>query len=139
VRGFRRSPIVLLLISAAALTGCASTRMAGLGPLPNDEKLVTLVVTEKRSTVEEHCRGAFALGPILGCQMMRSTTAADGRPVRTVKIVRYTDSLPSPMAFEIDLHELCHTVASLQTISDPCHADNQGLLQTSSSTALRPR
>ena len=26
---------------------------------------------------------------------------------------------------------LCHTVAALQTIDDPCHAENNGLIQMS--------
>jgi hypothetical protein len=45
--------------------------------------------------------------------------------------VRYTDALPSTMAFEIEVHELCHAVAALQTIDDSCHAENNGLIQTS--------
>ena len=55
---------------------------------------------------------------------------ADGRS-RLIKVVRYTDALPSPMAFEIEIHELCHTVAALQPIDDPCHAENNGLIQMS--------
>ena len=48
-------------------------------------------------------------------------------PTRVVKIVRYTDALPSEMAFEIDLHELCHMVAALQPVlRDPCHDGNDG-------------
>jgi len=47
------------------------------------------------------------------------------------QVVRYTDALPSMMAFEIEIHELCHAVAALQTIDDPCHAENNGLIQTS--------
>ena len=48
---------------------------------------------------------------------------------RAVKIVRYTDRLPSEMAFEIDLHELCHVVAALQPIADPCHNGNGGTIR----------
>jgi hypothetical protein len=35
------------------------------------------------------------------------------------------------MAFAIEIHEFCHAIAALQTIDDPCHAENNGLLQTS--------
>ena len=55
----------------------------------------------------------------------------DGRTARLIRLVRYTDALPSTMAFEIEVHELCHAVAALQTIDDPCHAENNGLIQTS--------
>jgi hypothetical protein len=53
-----------------------------------------------------------------------------------VKIVRYTDALPSRMAFEIDAHELCHAIASVQGIADPCHAENHGLVEPSASLRL---
>ncbi len=69
----------------------------------------------------------------------RSQSAAESRPararhalVRTVKVVRYTDFLPSALAFEIDAHELCHAIAAFQTIPDPCHVGNEGLAQSSS-------
>jgi hypothetical protein len=35
------------------------------------------------------------------------------------------------MAFEIDIHELCHAVAALQPIEDPCHVGNRGFLRSS--------
>jgi hypothetical protein len=35
------------------------------------------------------------------------------------------------MAFEIEIHEFCHAIAALRTIDDPCHAENNGLLQAS--------
>jgi hypothetical protein len=52
-------------------------------------------------------------------------------------IVRYTDSLPSKLAFEIEVHELCHAIASLQTIDDPCHVGNDGLLTAESAARVR--
>jgi len=54
-----------------------------------------------------------------------------------VKVVRYADVLPSKLAFEIDAHELCHAIASVQVIDDPCHAENRGIVE--SAAALRPR
>ncbi len=113
----------------ALLNGCAGTRTLQMGVLPNNESLVTLTVTEDRNVVARHCQGAVALGPILGCQTSRTMTMPDGQQIKAVKIVRYTDALPSPMAMEIDVHELCHAVASLQPLSDPCHIGNGGMLQ----------
>lgn len=110
-----------------------------MGLLGNNEQLVTLVVTEDRALIQDQCRGALAMGPILGCQITRSTTLPDGETVRLIKIVRYTDALPSEMAFEIDLHELCHAVATLQTVADPCHVGNNGLLQSMPRAVLRIR
>jgi hypothetical protein len=129
VRSLRRFA-VLVLLPGVALVGCATTRSGAMGLLPNQERLVTLVVTEDKALIQDHCRGALAVGPILGCQVTRDTVLPDGNQVRLIKIVRYTDWLPSAMAFEIDLHELCHAVATLQsTVPDPCHAENDGLLQ----------
>ena len=119
------------------LAGCASTRAGAMGLLPTNERLVTLVVSEDRTLIEDHCRGAIAAGPVYGCQITRSITLPDGNPVRLIKIVRYTDALPSAMSFEIDLHELCHTVATLQTgLPDPCHVENHGLLENAPPTTV---
>jgi len=49
--------------------------------------------------------------------------------VRMIKIVRYAETLPSPATFEIDAHELCHAIAALQVVDDPCHEGNGGVLQ----------
>lgn len=122
---------LLLLAGGIALSGCASTRMARLGMLANGEPLVTLVVSEDRQVVERECRDVPALGPVLGCHLSRATSLPNGVEVRAVKIVRYTDALPSRMAFDIDVHELCHTIASLQAIEDPCHAEDGGVIQVS--------
>ncbi len=107
-----------------------------MGPLADHENLVTLTVTEDRTVVSDQCRGALTIGPVMGCQVTRTAMLPGGDEVRLVKIVRYTDALPSAMAFEIDLHELCHTVASLQAIPDPCHIGNNGFLQHPPHTVL---
>lgn len=122
------------------LAGCAAgTRVAHIGLLPTQENLVTLVVSQDREFIAEECRGALALGPIYGCQTTRSTTLPDGSKVRLVKIVRYTDSLPSRLAMEIDAHELCHAVASLQSVPDPCHVGNNGFLQAAPRAIIKLR
>src|SRR5262249_5496993 len=108
-----------------------------VGILPNGERLVTLVVSENRQVVHRECQEVPALGPVLGCQTSRTLALPNGAAVRAVKIVRYTDALPSKIAFEIDAHELCHAIASVQVIEDPCHGENRGIVE--SSTALRPR
>ena len=99
-----------------------------MGVLPNDERLVTLVVSEDRGIVRDECRNVEAVGPILGCSLWRPVTVGN-QPIRVIKIVRYTDRLPSPLALEIDVHELCHAVAALQPLTDPCHADNGGVVR----------
>jgi hypothetical protein len=121
-----------LLTVALVLTGCAGgTRIATFGPLAGGAALVTLVVSEDPEVVATHCEPARRTGTVLGCQLSWPVTLDDGRPVRRVKIVRYTDSLPSPLAFEIDIHELCHAVAVLQAMHDPCHEGNGGVAQAS--------
>jgi hypothetical protein len=127
----------LAVLTIALLAGCASTRSAAMGRLPNDENLVSLTVTQDRSIVEQQCEGVPAVGRILGCQTMRTLVLPDGEHVRLVKIVRFTDTLPSEMAFEIDLHELCHAIASVQSVPDPCHVGNNGTLQSAVPRALR--
>jgi len=69
--------------------------------------------------------------PVLGCQISWPVVLEDGRRARSVKVVRYTEALPSALTFEIDVHELCHTVATLQAFRDPCHVGNDGVAQTS--------
>lgn len=133
-----KTPVARVLLALVALlgaTGCAGTRIATFGPLAGGHALVTLVVTEDPDVVAQECRGVEHSGRILGCQMSWPTALPDGRHARTVKIVRYTDALPSPLAFEIDGHELCHAIAALQVIHDPCHADNGGVAQASPGSA----
>ena len=119
-----------LLCIALVATGCATTgtRSGHLGVLPANEQLVTLVVSEDSTVVRGECP-LVAHGNVLGCQTSRKVALPDGRDVRVVKIVRFTDRLPSAMAFEIDIHELCHAVAALQGIDDPCHTGNGGVVQ----------
>ena len=120
-----------LLGITIALAGCATTgtRSGRLGILPHGEQLVTLVVSEDAAIVRGECPLHLAHGNVLGCQTSRKVQLPDGRSVRVVKIVRFTDRLPSPMAFDIDIHELCHAVAAVQGIDDPCHTGNGGVVQ----------
>jgi hypothetical protein len=125
--------IVVAFLAAVALSGCAGTRVGSFGPLTDGRSLVTLVVSEDEAVVARHCAD-IAAPRVLGCQISSPATQADGRRVRSIKVVRYTDALPSALAFEIDIHELCHTVASLQAIVDPCHAGNGGVVQAMPTT-----
>jgi hypothetical protein len=123
-------PIVLALSGCATTIGTGSpTRTAQLGPLRGGEPLVTLVVSEDPAVVRGECPLNFSHGGVLGCQTSRTVELSTGASVRVVKIVRFTDRLPSAMAFEIDIHELCHAVAALQGIDDPCHEGNDGIVQ----------
>lgn len=134
----------------AALAGCASsgsqlltlvpqsaTREIQFGHIRPGEPLVTLVVTQDRNVVWSECANAgTAGGPLLGCQWS-SVVHVTGRPVQAVKIVRYADVLPSPLAFEIEAHELCHAIAAIQSLEDPCHTDPAG--QINSAREVTPR
>jgi hypothetical protein len=117
----------------AALTlasGCATaTRSGDLGVLPRGERLVTLIISEDPTVVRDECPLDFRHGTVVGCQTSREIDVGDGQTVRAVKIVRYTDLAPSALAFEIDIHELCHAIAALQAIADPCHDGNGGMAQ----------
>jgi len=121
-------PRVAILIAILGLFagGCASTRSGELGLLPSREPLVTLVVSQQHAVIAQECPQRITATPILGCQTSRPVALPDGHMARVVKIVRFTDSLPSELAFEIDLHELCHAIAALQPIRDPCHDGNGG-------------
>ena len=132
---------VLDVVGAAAavlvITGCASTtRTASFGPLPGGGNLVTLVVTEDLDVVRKECAGVPAKGQVLGCHIARPVAGAGGSPVRAMKIVRYAETAPSPATFEIDAHELCHAVAALQFMKDPCHGGNGGVLQAQESAGV---
>ena len=115
--------------SLLLLSGCAATRTGEFGWLPNREPLVTLVVTEDHAVVERECAGLAQQGVVVGCQRSRVVALPGEGTVRVLKIVRFTDSLPSPLAFDIDGHELCHAVADLQGIADPCHDEGDGSVQ----------
>ena len=113
--------------------------MMQMGVLPQGDRLVTLVVSEDRDVVRDECRSVPANGTLLGCHVWRRVTLPDAGEVQLVKIVRYTDALPSTFAFEIDVHELCHVVAALQSIDDPCHVGNDGVIQSAAGVASRSR
>lgn len=131
---------LIALASLLILTGCAaSTRMARIGPLPSLEPLVTLVVSDDRRVVEHECREVPAAGPILGCSMWRTIRVDGTTEVKVMKVVRYADSVPSALALEIDVHELCHVVAALQSIDDPCHLGNDGMIKSAAGIAAPPR
>jgi hypothetical protein len=124
--------LFLILTSLAfAFAGCAGTRVGQVGRLPTGDRLVTVVLSDDRETVDRECGYPLAVGPVYGCQTTNAVALPDGRTARLIRLVRCTDALPSTMAFEIEVHELCHAVAALQTIDDPCHAENNGLIQTS--------
>jgi hypothetical protein len=129
-----------IVAAAVVLTGCATpTRMMRMGPLPAGEPLITLIVSEDRTVVRQECAGVPSVGAILGCHVWRPLTLPGGAEARLVKIVRFTDALPSQLAFEIDAHELCHAIAALQPIDDPCHDDNGGVIRAAAGAAMRWR
>jgi hypothetical protein len=125
------SPAVglLLLVLASVLAGCAGTRVGQLGVLPSGDRLVTVVVTQDRDVLDRECRQPLAPGRPLGCQSSRQVLLPGGGSARAIKVVRYADVLPSEATFRIEVHELCHVVATLQTLQDPCHAENAGLME----------
>ena len=137
--------MVALGLVVAALAGCASSSSQGLltlvsqsatrgiqfGHIRPGEPLVTLVVTQDRSVVWSECADAgVAGGPLLGCQRSHVVHVTAGRAVQAVKIVRYADVLPSPLAFEIEAHELFHAIAAIQSLDDPCHTDPAGSINS---------
>jgi hypothetical protein len=125
-----------LLGSLVLLAGCAAaTRTARMGPLPSMEPLVTLIVSDDRSVVAHECRDVPAIGPVLGCSIWRTVRADGGATVKVMKVVRYADAVPSELAMEIDAHELCHVVAALQALDDPCHRGNNGVIQSAAGVA----
>jgi hypothetical protein len=135
-----RPRLSLLLAGAVCLLGgCATTRTMQMGVLPLGQRLVTLVVSEDRAVVREECRSVAADGPVLGCHVWRRLALPGEGEVQLVKIVRYTDALPSALALEIDVHELCHAIAALQPIADPCHADNGGTIHSAGDAGIRWR
>ena len=86
----------LLVALGLLLAGCAtSTRVVQMGPLGNGDRLVTVVVSEDRSVVRQECVNIPSAGPILGCHVWRRVTGPGGGSVQLVKIVRFTDAMPS--------------------------------------------
>ena len=127
----RRPLFLTLIIASLGLAGCAGTRVGHAGRLSTGDQLVTVVLSEDREAIDRECGYPLSIGPVYGCQTSYTVALPDGRSARSIKVVRYTDVLPSMLAFEIEVHELCHAIATLQPIDDPCHAENNGLLQTS--------
>ena len=121
--------IALLGIQLFLLSACATsaTRTAQFGPLPGGQSLVTLVVSKDAAEVQRQCGAAVVAS---GCRSFQGVPLPGGVVAQAVRIVRYVDPLPSEMAFEIDVHELCHAVAGVQSILDPCHEGNRGMLQS---------
>ncbi|MFB3819700.1 MAG: hypothetical protein ACE147_18745 [Candidatus Methylomirabilales bacterium] len=110
--------------------GCApAIRATEAGLLATGQPLVRLVATDRREVVHRECVGASRPASVLGCQITGLAWLGPDRYVRTVRIVRYTDVLPSAFALEIEAHELCHAVAGLQNLADPCHAGNGGVVR----------
>ena len=131
----------LLIGLGVLLAGCAaSTKVMQMGPLgSNGDRLVTVVVSEDRDVIRQECVNLPSAGPILGCHLWRRIAGPSGAPVQLVKIVRFTDTMPSALSLEIDVHELCHAIAALQPIDDPCHADNHGIIESAASASVRWR
>jgi hypothetical protein len=132
--------VLIVVTSLLLLAGCAtSTRMARMGPLPSTEPLVTLIISDDRGVIARECRDVPALGPVLGCSMWRTVRVDGTKDVKVMKVVRYAESVPSELSLEIDIHELCHVVAALQSIDDPCHLGNNGVIQSAAGVAASPR
>lgn len=128
--GARLSVCVAGAMLALVLGGCATgTRVASFGPLPDGAKLVTLIVSDDIEVVRRECAELAIFGRVLGCHIAAPVRGQAADPVKTIKIVRFADTLPSAATFEIDAHELCHAVAALQRVADPCHDGNGGVLQ----------
>src|SRR5262249_24993778 len=86
---------------AVLLAGCGtSTRMMQMGPLGDGARLVTLVVPEDRAVVRQQCADIPAAGPVLGCHLWHKVSGPGGTPVLLIKIVRFTDAVPSRLALE---------------------------------------
>ena len=85
-------------------------------------------------------RSAYDRCASKACQLAKSNSALSTSelvPVRSMKIVRYAESLPSAVTFEIDAHELCHAIAAVQSIEDPCHAVDHGIVESSALLCLQ--
>jgi hypothetical protein len=136
--GMRLLLVTALAAVALLAAACATpTRVIQMGPLPGGDRLVTVVVSEDRSVVSHECINIPSMGPVLGCHVWRRIMVPGTGPVQLVKIVRYTDAMPSPLSLEIDVHEICHAIAALQPIDDPCHADNGGVIESAARAAIR--
>jgi hypothetical protein len=130
----------LLAALSVLFAGCATaTKTLQMGLLGNGDKLVTVVVSEDRAVVRRECVNIPSAGPILGCHAWRRISVPGAGAVQLVKIVRFADRVPSALTLEIDVHELCHAVAALQAIEDPCHTENGGIIHAAQEFAHRWR
>ena len=88
---------------------------------------------ERREFAKPWAAGTQLVGDVLIGRQLRGD---DGVELR----VAGRDLIDLRAALEIDVHELCHAVASLQSVPDPCHVGNNGVLQTAAPrTLIRPR
>jgi hypothetical protein len=101
-------------------SACAGTRTVQIGALPNNEPLLTLVVSQDLDVIRAECSGVQVPGRVLGCQKARDIILPSGRSVKVMKVARYADTLPSALNFDIAAQQLCRAVAALQPIDDPC-------------------
>ena len=115
----RTRQAVVLLAAMFSVVGCSTvTQTAHVGLLSNRESLVTLVVTEDQQVV---ARGCNNIPRVQGCRHAGLSTLADGTVVRTVKIVRYTDTPPTAETFASEARQLCELIAALQSAPVSCH------------------
>jgi hypothetical protein len=56
-----------------------------------------------------------------------------------VKIVRYTDALPSAAAFVLDAEQVCRTLATLQSLRTSCGTDDISALNPAHSPEAAAR
>lgn len=128
----RRLPALALIL---LLAGCAqqarATQYGILNGLMGRQYLVTLYVYRNVESVAQACPTKAdvpkGLG-MYGCQWNNEAVLSDGTKVQRTTVVRLTDRVPSATALEIEAHELCHVVASLQPMDDPCHLVNGGVI-----------
>ncbi len=115
---------VMALVGLTAGCGAVTERIE-FGPLTPTDALFTMIVTRDPRLIERECPAPRDPD---GCFVWREVRTPGGTTVRAVRMVRVADTLPSPATFEIHAHELCHAIAALQPIADPCHIGNNGVL-----------
>lgn len=127
----------LVIAVAVVVSGCTTTTLvARVGPLAGGHTLLTLLVTDNLDVVKQECAGVSAHGRVLGCQRSSPVKEAGWPPVRSTTIVRYAETVPTPVTFEIEAHELCHALAAVQWLPDPCHVGNGGELRAMESPPI---
>ena len=137
----RRTTISLAVLGlgllAIVLQGCATTGAIQFGELPNHQPLLTLMVSTDPQVIGLACRDAEPTRSGLGCERLVTVPLRGGVTVKAVTVVRYADAAPSALALEIEAHEMCHAVAAVQVIADPCHAGNNGQVRAAATAASR--